>query len=127
MSGRSPVRFRIMRKGSETLVSEEVEGRVRDFTLEGMALETPTIMASGIHISYNDHPIHKNRIYLQWQLPTGRSVKAVGETIWYERMSTAEPLFVVGMRFIGLEAEARLALSEFLTAAAGSAPLAMEA
>ena len=95
-------------------VSEPVEGTLRDLNETGLALETPTIFVDGLHISYNSHPARKNRVYLQWDLPGGKSVKAVGETIWYERLSTAERRFVVGLRFVEITAEDRSSIKEFL-------------
>jgi hypothetical protein len=113
---RFPVKFRIVREGNQMQVSEPVEGTLRDLSETGLAMETLTISVDGLHISYNDHPARKNRVYLQWEFQGGKSIKAVGETIWYERISTAGPRFVVGLRFVEMTPEDRTCLMEFLGA-----------
>jgi c-di-GMP-binding flagellar brake protein YcgR len=109
-----PVRFRVVQEGSDMRVSEPVDGLLRDISRQGVALETPCIVVDGLHISYNQHPTQRNRVYLQWELPSKQAMKAVGETVWYERISTAEARFVVGLRFVEISAEDRRALEEFL-------------
>jgi hypothetical protein len=123
MFAKNPVRFFVVSDGKETLVSEHVEAKIRDLTLEGLALETPQIKVSGLHISYNDHPLNKNRLYLQWELPTGKLIKAVGQTIWYERASAAKPIFVIGLRFVNMSQDDKLVLKDFLSTSTDTHPL----
>jgi hypothetical protein len=118
-----PVRFRIVREGAEMLMSEPVEAKIRDITLDGLAIETPAIEVDGLHISYNEHPAQKNKVYLHWELPSGRGVKAAGITIWYERASTRETVFVVGLKYLEMSPEDQCALKEFLDAYSGGRPL----
>lgn len=113
---RVPVRFRIVKEGIETQISEVAEAMLRDLSLEGLAIETSRLMVDGLHISYNEHPSQKNRIFLKWELPSGRPVRAVGQTVWFERVSTSETLFVVGLRFEEISEEDRRALQAFLKA-----------
>jgi hypothetical protein len=109
-----PVKFRIVREGNETRMSEPVEGTLRDVSETGVALETTSIVVDGLHISYDHVPANKNRVYLQWSFPGGKSIKAVGETVWYERIAAGESLFVVGLRFMEITAQDLSALKEFL-------------
>ena len=125
MPAKVPVRFRIVREGTDTRVSETVMATMRDLSMAGLAMETSCIEADGLHVSYNEHPALKNRLYLQWKLPKGRSLKAVGETVWYERAVTAESSFVVGLRFLDISREDRKALSDFLASSEGERPLSL--
>jgi hypothetical protein len=97
-------------------ISEPAEAVLRDVSASGLSMETSQIVVDGLHISYDRVPTVKNRLYLQWELPTGRAIKAVGETMWYERVSAAAPLFVVGLRFIDMSREDREAFKGFLEA-----------
>lgn len=118
-----PVRFHIVREGEGTKVSRLLEGMLRDVSAEGIAMETPCIETDGLHISYDSVPARKNRIYLQFELPSEKAVKAVAETIWYERMSSADNLFAVGLKFLEISKESRAALKEFLEVSSKVRPL----
>ncbi len=120
---RGGVRFHIVREGEGTEVSQLLEGVLRDVSLEGIAMETPCIEIDGLHISYDSVPARKNRVYLQFELPSGKAVKAVAETTWYERMSGAGDLFVVGLRFLEISQESKAALREYLDASSKVRPL----
>jgi len=106
-------------------ISEPAEGVLRNLSLEGLAIETSSIMVDGLHISYNIHPSRKNRVYLQWALPSGRVIKAVGETIWYERTSASKPAFVVGLRIREIAPEDYNALKNFIRESQGDRPLSI--
>ena len=120
-----PVRFRVVRESTGMRVSDLVDGVIRDISKDGIAVETPEIVVDGLHISYDEHPATKNRVYLQFELPSKRSIKAVGETVWYERVSSAEPWFVVGVRFVEITAQDRAAIDEFLEDTVLDRPLPM--
>lgn len=109
-----PVQFRIVREGKSSQISESVIATMRDLSIEGLAMDTSRIEVNGIHVSYDEHPSLKNRLYLHWKLPRGKSIKAVGETVWYERRPTEKPSFVVGLRFVEISREDRKALAQFL-------------
>ena len=115
------VRFRIVRHGPEMKMPEPLEGRLRDIGPHGVALEIHQIVADGLHISYDKHPAQRNRVYLQMDLPGVGAIRAVGETVWYERVSPAESRFVVGLRLVEISQEDRAALSRFLRAEQGNA------
>ncbi len=117
------MRFHIVREGEGTKVSRLLEGMLRDVSAEGIAMETPCIETDGLHISYDSVPARKNRIYLQFELPSEKAVKAVAETIWYERMSSADNLFAVGLKFLEISKESRAALKEFLEVSSEVRPL----
>lgn len=121
LSGR--VRFRIVREGPDTKVSEPLEGKMRDLGLQGICLETNQIVADGLHISYDQHPAQRNRVYLQMQLPEVGTVRAVGETVWYERVSPAESRYVVGLRFVEISQADRAALSRYLSGRKSTVPI----
>jgi hypothetical protein len=124
-TARFPVRFRIVREGSQMRISEPTEGTARDLAPDGISVETQHIVFDGLHISYDEHPATKNRVYLQFDLPTRQTIKAVGETVWYERISTAEPWFVVGLRFVEITGEDRKALTDYLQVTALGPPLTL--
>jgi hypothetical protein len=109
------VRFRIVRQGPDMKVSEPLEGKVRDLALHGISMETNQIVADGLHISYDRHPAERNRIFLQVQVPEVGTIKAVGETVWYERITPGESRFVVGLRFVEVSKEDRALLSRYLS------------
>jgi hypothetical protein len=111
-----PVRFRIVGEGKEMRISESVTGTLQNLSMAGLAMNTSRIEVDGLHISYDVHPASKNRVYLQWNLPGGRSMKAVGETVWYERTTTEKGLFAVGLRFVDISREDKKALAHFLKA-----------
>jgi len=117
------VQFHIVREGEGTRVSRLLEGRLRDVSPDGIALETTTIVADGLHISYDSVPAKRNRVYLQFGLPSGTAVKAVAETVWYERISSAENLFAVGLKFVEISKESRAALKAFLDSSNKERPL----
>jgi hypothetical protein len=104
-------------------MSELVEAKVRNLSMDGVAMESPVIEADGLHVSYNEHPSNKNRIFLQWELPTGKSIKAVGETVWFERVGGGKPLYVVGIRFIEISQESLQLLKDFLQVTSGGRPV----
>lgn len=112
---RARVRFRIVRQQPDMKVSEPSEGKVRDIGLHGMSMETNQIVVGGLHISYDRHPAERNRIYLQVLVPEVGTIRAVGETVWYERISPGESRFVVGLRFLEVSKEDRDLLSRYLS------------
>lgn len=114
-AAKARVRFRIVRAGPDMKVSEPLEGKMRDLGLHGISLETSQIMADGLHISYDRHPAQRNRIYLQVQLPRLGAIRAVGETVWYERIRPGESDFVVGLRFVEISKEDKALLSRYLS------------
>lgn len=118
-----PVRFRILKEGVEVQISEPADGIIRDINLEGLALETPSVEIDGLHISYDEDPARKNRVFLQWELPSGKLIKAVGETAWYERTSIEGSSFLAGLKFREISEEDREALKEFLEISSGSGPI----
>lgn len=119
LAARARVRFRIVREGPEMKVSEPLDGKIRDLALHGISMETNQIVADGLHISYNHHPAQRNRIYLQVQLPELGTIKAVGETVWYERVTPGEPRFVVGLRFVEISKEDKALLGRYLSGGKG--------
>jgi hypothetical protein len=116
-STRTRVSYRIAKNGKSAYISEPADGEMRELSIEGLAMDTSHIKVDGLHISYNDHPGLKNRLHLRWQLPHGRLIKAIGETVWYERLSATKPVFVVGLRFLSLSKEDMQALRVFLESA----------
>ena len=95
-------------------MSEIADGSIRDVSTDGLSIETEVIEVDGLHVSYNHHPADRNLLYLQWGLPSGRTVKAVAETVWYERTSVTGAKFVVGLRFCEISQEDREALRDFV-------------
>lgn len=87
---------------------------MRDLGLHGISMETNQIVADGLHISYDRHPAQRNRIYLQVQLPELGTIRAVGETVWYERVTPGESRFVLGLRFVDISTEDKALLSQYL-------------
>ncbi len=114
VAARISVRFRVVRERSGLEVSQPVLGHLRDISRQGMAMETAEILVDGLHISYDDHPSQRNKLYLQMELPGIGSLKAVGETIWYERIPGSQPLFAVGVRFVEMTPEDSEKLLRFL-------------
>jgi c-di-GMP-binding flagellar brake protein YcgR len=114
VAARIPVKFRVVREKSGLEVSQPVLAHLRDISRQGMAMETAQIVVDGFHISYDHHPSQRNRLYLQMELPGMGSLKAVGETIWYERIPGSQPLFAVGIRFVEMTGEDREKLLRFL-------------
>lgn len=119
------IKFRIVREGPKPEMSELVEGDIRNLSIEGLAMETSIVEVDGLHVSYNELPGPKNRIYLQWDLPGEKSIKAVGETIWYERVSGSKPLFAVGIRFVEISKESSQLLKDYLDVSAGTGPMSI--
>lgn len=115
MAVRARVRFRIVRPQPDMKVSEPLDGKVRDLGLQGMSMETNQIVADGLHISYDRHPAERNKIYLQIQVPDVGTIRAVGETVWYERITPGESRFVVGLRFVEVSKEDRELLTRYLS------------
>jgi hypothetical protein len=111
-----PVKFRVVQQTGETRVSEIADGSIRDVSTDGLSIETEVIEVDGLHVSYNHHPAQRNLLYLQWGLPSGRTVKAVAETVWYERISASGSKFVLGLRFCEISQEDREALRDFVEA-----------
>lgn len=120
---RARVRFRIVREGPDMKVSEPLDGKMRELGLHGISMETSRIVADGLHISYDSHPAQRNRIYLQVQLPKLGSIRAVGETVWYERITPGESRFVVGIRFLEVSREDKALLSRYLSGKRAEIPL----
>ncbi|MGQ9655244.1 MAG: hypothetical protein ACUVXD_14375, partial [Thermodesulfobacteriota bacterium] len=117
------VRFHIVREGEGTKgfpsIGWDASRRERRWHRHG----DPCIETDGLHISYDSVRARKNRVYLRFQLPSGKAVKAVAETIWYERVSSADNLFAVGLKFLEISKESRAALKEWLDASSEVRPL----
>ena len=112
-------RFRIVQEGARTQYSEPVEAKITNLTMDGAALETPCVEADGLHISYNEDPARRNEVYLQCELPTGESLRAVGQTIWYERVTPGAPSsYLVALKFRQIPESNRKALRDYLESAA---------
>jgi hypothetical protein len=94
------VRFSIIRTDDTCQRSRYVEAKLLDLNEKSMTLETYRVEVDGFHIAYNNSPIWKNRIHLQWNTPSGQSAEAVGETLWYEKISSSESKYLVALSLV---------------------------
>jgi c-di-GMP-binding flagellar brake protein YcgR len=87
-------RFRV-RSGSRE--SAYIEGRTRDLSASGLALETKTIRVDGIHAYDSMDMVTPTRLDIVLGLPTG-TVAITGETVRYDKLE--DGVYLLGVRIV---------------------------
>jgi tetratricopeptide (TPR) repeat protein len=119
-------KFCIMRPGPANKISGTETAEIRTLSPNGLVLEIPCVELDECHISYDDNPAFRNRVILLFVLPSGRRIKAVAQTAWFERRSDVAQGFIAGLKFVGLAANDRKAIEEFLASLERKPPVLSE-
>jgi hypothetical protein len=99
-------------------LTEKVQGRLTDISLEGACLQTNQTLIQGHHILLDDDPEGNTPLALALPSPgeeNGRTIKA--QVVWYNRIAAARRYqFDVGLKFVDLSPIERQHLESLLKA-----------
>ncbi len=117
----TPFRFRIVHGADPTRKSEEHKAVTRTLSLGGLIFETPVVERDGLHISFTEASFGRN--FLEINLDLGRKlppIQVVGQVEWYEsRPGLRENVFIVGVSFVEMQADAVALLRQYIRMASG--------
>lgn len=97
-----PAGLRIVSQAAAELPSQPMSVMIRDLSLGGVGLEISRISAGVPYLHNDGASARHNRVYLGWTFPSGRGVKAFGQTVWWSRVGARETMYSAGLRFQGV-------------------------
>ena len=101
-------RFRVR---SGTRQSQYVEGRTRDLSVSGLAVETSTIRIGGLHAYDSMDMVTPTRLDIVLGLPSG-TVSITGETVRYDKLDDGD--YLLGIRIVEMTDEDRKRYEAFV-------------
>jgi hypothetical protein len=73
------MKYLVVSGKDEMKISRSVEAKVEDLSLTGLVFETNTMKVDGLHLSYDESPLLRNRLTMEIELPNRRKITAIGE------------------------------------------------
>lgn len=110
-----PVAFRIYLPSCPEVTSSPLSGRLYDYSHQGMALLTNTILSNSLHI-FHPNTITSEQCLLEIRVPDGgEGVTLHGRVVWYDRIDEESPfLFRVGIQLLEVPRDLRRQLESTL-------------
>ncbi len=95
------IKFLVASGMDEQKISRAVEANLVDITQTGIRFQTNSMEFDGIHLTYDESPVHKNKLIVELALPEmERKIKALAEVVWFEKsFNDREEIFHVKAEF----------------------------
>jgi hypothetical protein len=95
----TPVRFRVRDGRDPARVSATVDGRLLNLTRGGMAVITPRIAPSGLHVMYDTLMVVHNTVEAEIFLPGAPPLAVTGKATWFRASEEPPGYYLFGMAF----------------------------
>ncbi len=109
------MKYLVVSGKDEMKISRSMEAKVEDLSLTGLVFQTNTMKVDGLHLSYDESPLLRNRLTMEIEIPNRRKITAIGEVSWYEKSFVrTDPVYHVGVSFKEMTKDDREVLREYL-------------
>jgi hypothetical protein len=110
------LRYKVVSGWDKNKASRFVLGIVQNISPDGLCLRTNTLEIDGLHISFDDTPLVRNKLRIELDLPSSRNtINLEGEVEWYEKEpGKNRDFYNVGVSFVKLKDEDRKTLKEYI-------------
>lgn len=103
-----PICFRIANSGRSKKSSRIIQGKAYDLSESGVSILSPIISIDGMHAHFNSDI--NTHLELELSLPQ-KSINIIGETCRYQKVSSKEYCYLLGVKFTRIsEADKKLLL-----------------
>lgn len=110
------LRYKVVSGWDKNKASKVVLGIVENISMDGLCLKTNTLEIDGLHVSFDDTPLVRNKLRIELDLPNSRNtINIDGEVEWYEKEhGKNRDFYNVGVSFVKLKDEDRKTLKEYI-------------
>lgn len=112
-----PFSFRVIHGDTPSKRSNEHRSTTRSLNITGLVFESATIVVDGFHLSFTESSFGRNSLEIKLDLGTNFGlIEALGQVEYYEkRVTGGREVFLVGVEFIDMPADAQQTLREYLS------------
>lgn len=109
------MKYLVVSGKDEMKISRSLQAKVEDLSLTGLVFQTDTMKVDGLHLSYDESPLLRNKLTMEIEIPNKRKITAIGEVSWYEKSFVrTDPIYHVGVSFKEMTKEDREVLMDYL-------------
>jgi c-di-GMP-binding flagellar brake protein YcgR len=110
-----PVSYQIICGRDPKRRSAIKSGALKDISDGGLCFFTADLRSDGLHVSYDDTPMHKNQLLLKVGLPPPHGpLMVLAHVIWFERGMGDKADYAVGVEFLKFKDEGEQILQQYL-------------
>ena len=110
------LRYRVISGWTKHKKSKPVLGIIQNISSDGLCLKTNTLEVDGLHLSFDDTPLVRNKLEIDLDLPNSeKTIHITGEVEWYEKeRGRNKDFYLVGVSFVKIREEDRRILDDYI-------------